>query len=507
MTELAALNVRITGDSGDLTAAVNSAKTQLGGLNTTITQTKANAAGMGGALSGLATRMQGAGGKIGGIAMQLQDMAVQASMGTSAMIILGQQGSQVASMFGPLGAAFGAVLAVAPLLAVAFMDNAKNASALTSAMDELTAATEAFRISAQAIRLGVDEREVLIIEELARATADLTAQEQRLAANRGSQAAVDEARALVTQLQAQLDLYRQRRTEEQAMKTAVETSKLVADKMAAVMRQISNTKISGPWETLVGAIQAAIDNAGEYARSSMQYSGRGGDPRQFGALAGQTGTFNVENFAVPGTATGGGAAVNPLQAELETLQQGLMTQEQLQIESYTRQQETLNNALQQRLISQQQHAALMEQVEKTHQLAMTKETNAGVQATLGHLGQLFQGSKKIGAAIALANSWLAFTEVLKDPSLPWFAKIPKAAAVLASGLNAVRNIKSASPGGSAGGGGAGAAVGGAVSSAPQTSTQVALQLVGGDMFSRDQVMRLINAINDATSDGARIILR
>lgn len=445
MTELAALNVRITGDSGDLTAAVNSAKTQLGGLNTTITQTKANAAGMGGALSGLATRMQDAGGKIGGIAMQLQDMAVQASMGTSAMVILGQQGSQVASAFGPLGAAFGAVLAVAPLLAVAFMDNAKNASALTSAMDELTAATEAFRISAQAIRLGVDEREVLIVEELARAVAKVTAEEQRLAANRGSQAAVDEARALVTQLQAQLDLYRQRRTEEQAMKTAVETSKLVADKMAAVMRQISNTKISGPWETLVAAIQAAIDKAGEYARSSMQYSGRGGDPRQFGANAGQTGTFNVENFAVPGAGGGGGggAAVNPLQTELETLQHGLMTQEQLQMESYARQQQTINNALQQRLISQQEYAALMEQVEKTHQLAMTKETNAGVQATLGHLGQLFQGSKKIGAAIALANSWLAFTEVLKDPAYVGrpFARFAAAAAALSSGLNAVRNIK------------------------------------------------------------------
>jgi hypothetical protein len=161
----------------------------------------------------------------------------------------------------------------------------------------------------------------------------------------------------------------------------------------------------------------------------------------------------------------------------------------------------------------------MEQVEKTHQFAMTKETNAGVQATLGHLGQLFQGSKKIGAAIAVANSWIAFTEVLKDPSFigrPW-ARVAAAGAALASGLNAVRSIKSASPGGAtsgavggAGGGAAmvgGAAMAGGASAAPQQTSNISLQLVGGDLFSRDQVLRLINSINEATADGARISLR
>jgi hypothetical protein len=48
---------------------------------------------------------------------------------------------------------------------------------------------------------------------------------------------------------------------------------------------------------------------------------------------------------------------------------------------------------------------------------------------------------------------------------------------------------------------------GGASSAPQQTSNISLQLVGGDLFSRDQVLRLINSINEATADGARISLR
>jgi len=51
-------------------------------------------------------------GVAGNVGFQLQDIAVQAQMGASAFTILGQQGSQIASAFGPGGAVFGAVIAV-----------------------------------------------------------------------------------------------------------------------------------------------------------------------------------------------------------------------------------------------------------------------------------------------------------------------------------------------------------------------------------------------------------
>lgn len=51
------------------------------------------------------------------VGWQLQDVAVQAQMGTSAFVILSQQGSQLAAAFGPTGALVGAGIAVVSALA------------------------------------------------------------------------------------------------------------------------------------------------------------------------------------------------------------------------------------------------------------------------------------------------------------------------------------------------------------------------------------------------------
>ena len=61
---------------------------------------------------------------------QLQDVAVQAQMGTSAFVILSQQGSQLAAAFGPTGALVGAGIAIVGALAGV-------ASAASSAKTEL----------------------------------------------------------------------------------------------------------------------------------------------------------------------------------------------------------------------------------------------------------------------------------------------------------------------------------------------------------------------------------
>ncbi|AIB13996.1 hypothetical protein ABAZ39_18875 (plasmid) [Azospirillum argentinense] len=61
-----------------------------------------------------AGRMKGAMGNLG---LQLQDVAVQAQMGTSAFVMLAQQGPQIASAFGPAGIAIGTVVAIASVAA------------------------------------------------------------------------------------------------------------------------------------------------------------------------------------------------------------------------------------------------------------------------------------------------------------------------------------------------------------------------------------------------------
>jgi hypothetical protein len=51
----------------------------------------------------------------GGVAMQVQDIAVQLQGGTNAMVVFAQQGSQLASMFGPTGALIGGMAALGGL--------------------------------------------------------------------------------------------------------------------------------------------------------------------------------------------------------------------------------------------------------------------------------------------------------------------------------------------------------------------------------------------------------
>jgi hypothetical protein len=129
------------------------------------------------------------------------------------------------------------------------------------------------------------------------------------------------------------------------------------------------------------------------------------------------------------------------------------------------------------------------------------QADASVGGVLNSMGQLFQGSKKISAGIALANSWLAFTEVLKDPSFIGrpFARFAAAASALSSGLAAVRNIKSAQ----IGGGGAASAGAAATPQAPQSIANITLN---GDTFSRGTIEGLFEQINDGLRQGRVINL-
>ena len=134
-------------------------------------------------------------------------------------------------------------------------------------------------------------------------------------------------------------------------------------------------------------------------------------------------------------------------------------------------------------------------------------------------GQLAQqtgiGGKKVFAAIqilaaaeGLVNSFLAFTQVLRDPKLGFYEKIAAAATVLAAGLNMVQAIKGVTSSGG-GGGGAAAATGGgggtAGSIAPQETRPrgpaVSLTLVGDQGFSRAQIVQIAEALNDAGDEG------
>lgn len=67
---------------------------------------------------------------------QVQDVAVQLGAGQSAMMVLGQQGSQIASVFGPGGAVVGALIAVASAIGGALLPELFKGNQALKEMDE-----------------------------------------------------------------------------------------------------------------------------------------------------------------------------------------------------------------------------------------------------------------------------------------------------------------------------------------------------------------------------------
>lgn len=542
MTELSALHIKITGDSGQLTTAVTAAKTQLTGLSSATSRTQAQTARLGGAMSMVAQRFNGARGQIQNVAFQLQDMAVQLSAGTSASIVFAQQGSQIASVFGPVGAIIGALAAVGiPALAFAFGSGAEKAEAMNAAMErqkaiteDLTSAVMALRLESEMLRTGTEtEVEQRAIQENIRLLAERNVLEMERTqlinqANEAmgviNQSAVDALNARIAEIDANRASNEQllRNIASEREKVRVQTvAKELGEKMSAIMTELGNKNLNGPWQTVLGSIQNAINKANEY-RSAMAQAAYASELAATGQSSGPDAARTNVQFGGPiklsptgaGTAFkptgggggggGGGGLASQLKSELEALQEAMWTQEELLIDGYDRQQEVIKQALEQRLITQEEYQRLMQQAQATHDFAMSQSVNKGVSDTLSALGSLFQGSKKISAAIAVANSWLAFTEVLKDPAYvgrPW-ARIAAAGQALAAGLNAVRNIKSASPG-SAGGGG-GASGGGA---APQQNVQTLNFNVQNDSFGIGQnlIRQIATQLNEAQRNGSTLI--
>jgi len=70
------------------------------------------------------------------LGFQVQDIAVQLQGGTNAMVVLGQQGSQIASLFGPAGAIAGAVLAIGAAVGGTLVKGIFDAKSATDTLEE-----------------------------------------------------------------------------------------------------------------------------------------------------------------------------------------------------------------------------------------------------------------------------------------------------------------------------------------------------------------------------------
>lgn len=513
------------------------------------------AATMGGGMGVLGRMSQDTRMKMQQVGFQVQDFAVQVGAGTSATQAFAQQFPQMAGAFGPWGVAIGTAAAILVPLGAAFFAASANADKLTSAADRqaeifdaLTAATTRLALERQMLFSGAqftEEQEALnAITALVKEREAVEARLTKLitlggrAAGFAAEAAAkrDALQAEMDGIDAKIEALQQQR----AITKGAEETNIVIQRALTLINAIGSADLTGPWASVLGSIEAAIQKAREFAATALMnskvYSGRGGDPAEFGANPGGSNTFDTQNFAAPDPtgAGGGGGSSDPFTAEIERLQQSLMTEEQLEMESYAKRQAMLQQALEQRAVTQEDYAKLMETSQAQHQERMSGidvyRYGTGLQqaeAFMGNMANAMQGgneqmqkiSRAFGAAEALINAWRAFSQTMADPSLPFFAKFGAAASVLSAGLGAVNAIKSGSKSSGAATGGAarasaamtssgsagGGSVGGssAAAAAPDQSQIVNISLTG-DSIGRDGMASLFDQINKGLAKGYRI---
>ena len=150
------------------------------------------------------------------------------------------------------------------------------------------------------------------------------------------------------------------------------------------------------------------------------------------------------------------------------------------------------------------------EVRRKELLAQSNALLNGFEALFQSLGarnkKMLRMAKIVGAARAMVSTLIGAAKALEQ-GFPY--NIAAAAMVMAKGIAFVQAIKGTGEGTTAATGGGGGSVRGTPAAAPvtqegQRSTAAVINLSGGDMFSRDQVVSLINSINEAMEDGARL---
>ena len=157
MSEDLTLGIKVQGDG------IKSTAKELDGLAKAGEKAEEKIKGVGKGAKGSVAPMKNLRSQAQQASYQFQDIAVQAQMGTSWFTIIGQQGSQLASVFGPSGAITGALIAFSAILGgvvyksinstgEAMEELEDDMDGLVDKFDELTAAQKAF------VSVGVEEK-------------------------------------------------------------------------------------------------------------------------------------------------------------------------------------------------------------------------------------------------------------------------------------------------------------------------------------------------------------
>lgn len=572
------LHAQITADTGSFESGMNRAKAAADGFNSAATRAASSATGLGGALgfktadadkvlAKIATESKTANTNFGNLrngvqqaGYQLQDFAVQVQGGTSALVALGQQGSQFLGIFGPAGAIAGAVLAVATAIGGVFAASMATAGdeAETAAekIKRLTEETEGFNDALNKVKLFNLNSELDSAYDELRAVEDAMAElraEMEVTSKFADTAAVSawasqkkELEKLIPVLSAAQGKYEaiksaidlQIKTSEEGEKASTRQRDRVAEHIKALQIEAATLGMTDRQKALYiagteGATQAQLNEINALERKIELYNDENAAREAFlksstaiQRAREQEAAAEYQRLQMRAQLFGGAGEQGGEDAEIQAEQaKHAIKLEQLRIaleeEAIVR---TEFNALIE--AEQQRHADALVNIQKGGLSGISNlvRESYGKQAGLiagslsdilgsmsSHNKKAFELNKAVQISDAVINGYsaavAAWDKGMKVGGPPVAAAFTAASVAKTGAL--IASIASQQYG--SGAGGAGASAGGASSPAAQSAAEANNQIVNlsltGDAFGRSQIVGLIGQINEAIENGARINVR
>jgi len=519
--------------------------------------------------------------------IQLSQVAQQAAAGGGVMRALSIQAADIGLAFGAVGAVVGTLATVAmPLVMNAFSDAGDEADRFSESLDALKETQESLQGTLDILNMSIDElierygEAAATVRGFAVDLAQLQYQQAVSQVNEFAVAIDDVGDAFIRQARlggpasasardfaASLGLTAMEAQRVIAALTELQDAEGIDAQIAASQELtelfnelgISADDIDGSLADIqMALLQAGIagaefervmalvrDRANEAADAAARIPGMTrGDPEALSGFSGEEllpPEYYSEDNDDERRRGGGGGRARPedvFERDLEALQEQLEAEMQTEKEAHDERLAMLQEALEKELITQEEYHSLMEaERERFHNSLSGMDVyryGNGLQMAEQFMGdmanafasgneQMMRISKVFGAAESLINAWRTFSQVMADPSLPWFAKLPAAISLLGSAMQAVSAIQGVGKGGSGrrsvggGGGGGGGGAAAAAAAAPANAGEVvgggggrvgpavSLTLIGDRGFSRAQVVQIAEALNEAGTDGQQLI--
>ena len=423
-------------------------------------------------------------------------------------MLSGSLGVSAAALVG-ISAGLGIAIPLVTAIGAAWMRTTEQANAakdaiisLAEAQNRLIASTEDYRQKIEMLKFGADTAEEAValreIFNITKDIRDLTAQysaadslgtRQRLA-----ETIMAKKEELATQ-QMIVDKLVAAREEYEKTLQKVDLFKTGVSDILGTMTNISQSDISKPFLNALPAVQSLVDKVKEIAGAYDKYcpSGvipgtaipkgvyrpGGMDDAARGAMADLPNPFGTVSTGAAGpgpvsresgsSGSGGGAnSDDRIQNELEALYKYLDMVKETETSAYAERQETLKEALDSKIITLTEYQELEKALVEQHNSDLARIESKQQDKRLGEVGKFFGSmaslaqaggqkyvkiAKVLGATEALINTYVAQSQVLRDPTLGFFGKMAAYASIGAAGLGLVSALQGGGVGGKSGSGG------------------------------------------------------